>query len=80
MQGFNKLDKFPKHWSSKIPIRYKRNAAIGELRRAKRTAFNFDKKNTRIREKYRNAGFPSNFIIGTIRNFKKEPEETIITE
>ena len=57
MQGFNKLDKFPKHWSSKIPIRYKRNAAIGELRRAKRTAFNFDKKNTRIREKYRNAGF-----------------------
>ena len=44
MQGFNKLDKFPKHWSSKTPIRYKRNAAIGELHRAKRTAFNFDKK------------------------------------
>lgn len=42
MQEFNKLDKFPKHWSSKIPIRYKRNAAIGELHRAIRTGSNFD--------------------------------------
>ena len=71
MQGFNKLDKFPKHWSSKIPIRYKRNAAIGELRRAKRTAFNFDKKNTRIREKYRNAGFHQILLLELSAILKK---------
>ena len=52
MQVFNEPHKFPVHWSSKIPIRYKRNAIIEELPRAKRIAFNFDKEIQRIREKY----------------------------
>ena len=68
-QVFNKLHKFPVHWSSKIPIRYKRNALIGHLHTAKRIASNFDKEIPRIREKYRNAGFPSNFVNETILNF-----------
>ena len=79
-QVFTKLHKFPVHWSSKIPIRYKRNALIGHLHTAKQIASNFDKEIRRIREKYRNAGFPSNIVNETILNFKKEIEETIISE
>ena len=48
-QVFNKLNKFPVHWSSKIPVGCKHNTIIGELRRAKRTASNFDKEIRRIR-------------------------------
>ena len=79
-QVFNKPHKFPVHCSSEIPIRYKRNAIIGELHRAKRITSNFGKEIRRIKEKYRNAGFPSNFVNETIRNFKTETEVTIIPE
>ena len=34
--------KLPVHWTSKIPVRYKRNAIIGELHRAQKIASNFD--------------------------------------
>ena len=34
-QFFSKSTKLPVHWSSKIPVRYKRNAITGELHRAK---------------------------------------------
>ena len=30
-QAFSKSTKLPVHWSSKIPVRYKRNAITGEL-------------------------------------------------
>ena len=79
-QVFNKPHKFPAHCSSEIPIRYKRNAIIGELHRAKRITSNFGKEIWRIKEKYRNAGFPSNFVNETIRIFKTETEVTIIPE
>ena len=79
-QVFNKPHKFPVHCSSEIPIRYKRNAIIGELHRAKRITSNFGKEIRRIKEKYRNAGFPSNFVNETIRIFKTETEVTIIPE
>ena len=35
MQVFSNSTKLPVHWSSKIPVRYKRNAITGELNRAK---------------------------------------------
>ena len=34
-QVFSKSTKLPVHWSSKIPVRYKRNAITGELHLAK---------------------------------------------
>ena len=41
-QVYNKMKKLPVHWTSKIPVRYKRNAIIGELHRAQKIASNFD--------------------------------------
>ena len=52
MQVFNKSHKFPMNWGSKISIRYKHNAIIGELHRAQQIMPNFDKEMWRIREKY----------------------------
>ena len=66
-QVFNKLNKFPLHWSSKFPVRYRLNV----------NASNFDKEIWRTREKYWNAGFPSGFANETIHNFKKETDEII---
>ena len=37
-QVYNKMKKLALHWTSKIPVRYKRNAIIGELHRAKKIA------------------------------------------
>ena len=52
MQVFSKSTKLPVHWSSKIPVRYKRNAITEELNQAKRIASDFNKELKRIRQKY----------------------------
>ena len=41
-QVYNKMKKFPVHWTSRIPVRYKHNAIRGELYRAKKIGSNFD--------------------------------------
>ena len=79
-QVFSKSTKLSVHWSSKIPVVYKRNAIKGELHRAKRIESYFNKELKRIRQKYRNAGFPLKFINETISNFEIEKEEIIIPE
>ena len=68
------------HWSSKFPVRYKRNAITGELHPTKRIASDFNKELKRIRQKYRNAGFLLKFINETIYNFERGKEEMIIPE
>ena len=68
------------HWSSKIRVRYKRNPNSGDLHRAKQIASDSNKELKRIREKYRNAGFPLKFVNETICNFEKGKEEIIIPE
>ena len=40
-QVCNKMKKLPVHWTSKILVRYKRNAIIGGSHRAKKIASNF---------------------------------------
>ena len=80
MQVFSKSTKLPVHWSSKILVRYKRNAITGELNRAKRIASDFNKELKRIRQKYRNARFSLKFINETICNFERGKEEMIIPE
>ena len=42
------MKKLPVHWISKIPVRYKRNAIINELHKAKKTPSNFDVEIKRI--------------------------------
>ena len=66
------------HWSSKVPYKYKRNAITGELHRAKRIASNFDNETKRIRNKYRDAGYPKNVIENTIKNFNSKKDELLI--
>ena len=79
-QAFSKSTKLPVHWSSKIPVRYKRNAITGELHWAKRIASDFKKELKRIRQKYQNAAFLLKFINETICNFERGDEEMIIPE
>ena len=80
-QVFSNPTKLPVHWSSKIPVEYKRKAITGELHRAARQiASDFDKELKRIRQKCRNAGFPLKFINETICNFERGKEEMIIPE
>ena len=43
MQVFIKSTKLPVHWSSKIPVRYKCSAIIGELHQAKGIGSDFNK-------------------------------------
>ena len=57
------MKKLPVHWTSKIPVKYKRNAIIGELHRAKKTTSNFDTEIKRIVTKYTAAGFLSRFVL-----------------
>ena len=73
-QVFSKSAKLPVHWSSKIRVGYKRNPNSGDLHRAKQIASDSNKELKRIREKYRNAGFPLKFVNETICNFEKGKE------
>ena len=66
------------HWSLKVPYKCKRNAITGELHIAKRIASNFDNETKRIRNKYRDAGYPRNVIENTIKNFNSKKDELLI--
>ena len=66
---FRKPNKVPLHWHSKTPVRYKRNAIIGDLTRAKRISSCFQEEVQIIRSKFLTAGFPTRFVDSVIRNF-----------
>ena len=68
------------HWTSKIPVRYKNNAIIGEFHRAKKIASNFDIEIKRIVKKYTAAGFPSRFVLSIIDNFDSGKYNLIIPQ
>ena len=61
----------PPHWNSKTPKRYKRNTINGELHRAKKISSDFPIEVTRIRDKFKNAGYPIRFINSVINDFQK---------
>ena len=72
----NKDTKLPFHWSSKVPIQYKRSVTKEELSQASRIATSFEFEVKRIKKKYQNAGYPKRFIEKQIESFtgiKKEP-------
>ena len=68
------------HWTSKIPVRYKNNAIIGEFHRAKKIASNFDIEIKRIVKKYTADGFPSRFVLSIIDNFDSGKYNLIIPQ
>ena len=56
---YRKPNKVPLHWFSKTPVRYKRNAIIGDLTQAKRISSCFKDEVDIIRQKFVTAGFPN---------------------
>ena len=66
------MKKLHVHWTSKIPLRYKRNAIIGKLYRAKKIASNFDTEIKRIVNKYIAARIP------VIDNFNNGNDDLIM--
>ena len=68
-QVYNKRKKLPVNWTSKTQVRYKCNAIIGELHRAKKVASNFDMEIKRIVNKYTEARFLIRFFHSVIDNF-----------
>ena len=72
-QVYDKMKELPVHWTSKIPVRYKRNAILGELHRAKKIASSFDIEIKRIVNKYTSVGF----VRSIIDNFEGGKENLI---
>ena len=77
-QVYNKMKRFLVHWTSKIPVRYKRNAIISELQRAKKIASNSDIEIKRIVNKYTAVGFPNTFVRSIINSFDSGKDNLII--
>ena len=77
-----KANKFPTHWSSKVPKRYKRNAINSDLNRSYRIGMHFESEKQIIREKFSNAGFPIRFTDSVITQFedKQNDDGLIIPE
>ena len=73
---YRKPNKVPLHWHSKTPVRYKRNAIIGDLTRARRISSHFQEEVETIRSKFLTAGFPTKFVDSVIRNFLN-PEQSV---
>lgn len=55
---YRKPNKYPSHWSSKIPKKFKRNTINADLSRAKRISSEFKKETSIIREKYDKSRLP----------------------
>ena len=71
---------FSVHWSSKITLRYKRNAIIGESQRANKTASIFSNKMKEIKAKYFQAGFPIYVINDFFRRFNQDQDKVLIPQ
>ena len=77
---YTRSKKFPIHWSSKIPLRYKRNAITAELHRANKIASNLRDELKRIKIKYLQAGFPIHIINDIFCRFNQEKDEVLIPQ
>ena len=75
---FQKENKLPNSWHSKVPKRYKRNTIKTDLYRAKRISSDFQNELDIIKKKYLKANFPIRFINSVIRDFNEPEEEMII--
>ena len=67
---YRKANKFPVHWKSQIPKRYKRNAINGDLYRSWRISSNFNHEKHQIRRKFSSAGYPMRFVNSVINDFE----------
>ena len=75
---YRKANKFPVHWKSQIPKRYKRNAINGDLHRSWRISSNFYHEKNQIRHKFSSAGYPMRFINSVINDFERKEHVPMI--
>ena len=74
------MKKLPGNWTSKISVRYKCNAIIGKLHRAKKVASNFDMEIKLIVSKYTAARFLIRLVHSIIDNFDSGKDNLIIPQ
>ena len=67
---YRKVNKFPVHWKSQIPKRYKRNAINGDLYRSWRISSNFNHEKKQIRRKFSSVVYPMRFVNSVINDFE----------
>ena len=72
---FKKPGKLPIHWSSQVPLSYKRNAILSALYRAKRISSNLTMELIKIRSTFTKAGYPFWFIDKTFKEFLNPNED-----
>ena len=72
---YTRSKKFPVHWSSKMPLRYKRNPITEELHRANKIASNFRNEMKKIKIEYLEAGFVIHFINDVFHRFNQQKDE-----
>ena len=72
--------KLPIAWASKVPKRYKRNAVVGDLHRAKQISSNFDQGVVKIQSKYTKANYPPRYINSIIRKFHADQHKLVNSE
>ena len=77
---YTRSNKFPVHWSSKIPLRYKRNAITGELHRANKIASNISNETKSIKINYLQAVFPIHVINDVFHRFNQQKDEVLIPQ
>ena len=75
LEFFGNQIKYRSTGTQKTPVRYKRNAIIGDLTRAKRISSSFDSEVHIIRNKFVTAGFPSRFVDSVIKNFPNPKQD-----
>ena len=67
--------KLPVHWTSRIPIQYKRNSITSDLNRALRISSCLNDEISKIRQKFLNADHPLRFINNVIKQFNDKLSE-----
>ena len=72
--------KFPVYWSSKIPLRYKRNAIIRELHRSNKVMSNFSSELKRIKIRHLQASLSFHFKNDIFCRFNQEKGNILIPE
>ena len=77
---YTRSNKFPVHWSSKTPLRYKHNTITGDLHRANKIASNFSNEIRRIKIKYLQAGFQIHVINDVFHRFNQQKDEVLIPQ
>ena len=71
---YTKPNKIPTLWTSRVPLKYKKNTLRTELHRAKSISSDFEEETKRITKKYSDAGYPIRFIKSVIKQFNEPPD------